>query len=375
MLKNTGSQIVGAQMVSASDGSAFTGAVTAYVTGDGGTQSVGSVGSGACTHEGNGFHTYTPSQAETNYNHISFTFIGSGAVPASVQVYTIPEALATASALATVDSNVDAILEDTGTTLPATLATIAGYIDTEIGTIITNLATAQSDLDIITGTNGVLIDDTEAAALLASINAEVDTALADYDAPTKAELDSGLAAIPGAVRTELTTELGRIDVAISTRLAGASYTAPDNASIAAILADTNELQTNQGNWLTATGFSTFDPATDTVAHVTLVDTVTTNTDMRGTDNALLAASYTAPDNASIAAILVDTAEIGAAGAGLTALASASALTTVDAVVDAIKAKTDQLTFTVAGQVDANAESMNGSEILGNGSSGNLWRGA
>ncbi|GAH94620.1 unnamed protein product, partial [marine sediment metagenome] len=33
---------------------------------------------------------------------------------------------------------VDAILEDTGTTLPATLSTIAGYIDTEIAAIITS---------------------------------------------------------------------------------------------------------------------------------------------------------------------------------------------------------------------------------------------
>ena len=31
----------------------------------------------------------------------------------------------------------------------------------------------------------------------------------------------------------------------------------------------------------------FDPAADTVAHVTLVDTTTTNTDMRGTDNAAI----------------------------------------------------------------------------------------
>ena len=53
-------------------------------------------------------------------------------------------------------------------------------------------------------------------------------------------------------------------------------------------------------------------------------------------------------------ILLDTAEIGAAGAGLTALASAANLTTVDTVVDALKVKTDQLTFTVAGQVDSNA---------------------
>jgi len=44
----------------------------------------------------------------------------------------------------------------------------------------------------------------------------------------------------------------------------ANTTAPDNASITAILADTNELQLNQGNWLTSTGFSTFNPAADNV---------------------------------------------------------------------------------------------------------------
>lgn len=64
----------------------------------------------------------------------------------------------------------------------------------------------------------------------------------------------------------------------------------------------------------------FDPATDTVANVTLVATTTTNTDMRGTDNA----------------------------------ATAVDLATVDTNVDAIKAKTDQFVFTVANQVDANA---------------------
>ena len=41
-----------------------------------------------------------------------------------------------------------------------------------------------------------------------------------------------------AVRAELETELARLDVATSTRLASASYTAPDNASITAILEDT-----------------------------------------------------------------------------------------------------------------------------------------
>lgn len=87
MRRNVAGQFVGAQMITAADGTAFTGSVTVYVTGNAGTQAVGSVGSGACTHEGNGFHTYAPAQAETNYTHVAFTFIGTGAIPATVQIY------------------------------------------------------------------------------------------------------------------------------------------------------------------------------------------------------------------------------------------------------------------------------------------------
>lgn len=76
---------------------------------------------------------------------------------------------ATASALATVDDFLDteiaAILEDTGTTLPNQIAGL------------NNLSAAQ-------------------------VNAEVDTALADYDAPTKAELDAGLAGLNDIDATE-----------------------------------------------------------------------------------------------------------------------------------------------------------------------------
>lgn len=88
MKKNVASQKIGAQMVDAADGSAFTGSVTVAVTGDAGTQATGSVGSGACAHEGNGYHTYAPAQAETNYDLVAFTFTGTGAVPATVQVFT-----------------------------------------------------------------------------------------------------------------------------------------------------------------------------------------------------------------------------------------------------------------------------------------------
>jgi hypothetical protein len=88
MKRNVAGQTIGAQMISATDGSAFTGAVTIYVCGDAGTQAAGSVGAGACAHEGNGYHTYAPAQAETNYDLVAFTFIGTGAIPVTVQVVT-----------------------------------------------------------------------------------------------------------------------------------------------------------------------------------------------------------------------------------------------------------------------------------------------
>lgn len=129
MIKNTASQVIGAQMVTAADGSAFTGSVTCYVTGDAGTQAAGSVGSGACTHEGNGYHTYAPAQAETNYDLVAFTFTGTGAIPATVQVFT--------------------------TSLTHTRA---GYIDElAAANLPADIATAQADLDILTGADGAVL--------------------------------------------------------------------------------------------------------------------------------------------------------------------------------------------------------------------------
>lgn len=103
MLKNVAGQKVGCQLVSKTTGDdVTTGTTTVYVTGDAGTQAAGSVGSGACTHEGNGLWTYAPAQAETNYDHIAFTFVNTSAVSATVQVYTVNAKL-TAAAIAALE--------------------------------------------------------------------------------------------------------------------------------------------------------------------------------------------------------------------------------------------------------------------------------
>jgi len=53
-------------------------------------------------------------------------------------------------------------------------------------------------------------------------------------------------------------------------------------------------------------------------------------------------------------------------------ATATALATVDTVADAVKVKTDSLTFTVAGQIDANIKSVAGTTVTGTGSEADPW---
>jgi hypothetical protein len=108
MKKNVASQHIGAQMITAADGTAFTSTVTVYVTGDNGTQAIGSVGSGICVSEGNGFHSYEPAQAETNYDFVAFTFIGTGAIPATVEIFTsFPQTVDNATNISAIKTKTD----------------------------------------------------------------------------------------------------------------------------------------------------------------------------------------------------------------------------------------------------------------------------
>lgn len=154
MKKNVASQKIGCQMVSATDGSAFTGSVTVAVTVDAGTQATGSVGSGACTHEGNGYHTYAPAQAETNGDLVAFTFTGTGAVPATVQVYTsFPQTVDNATGIADIQSRLPAALTGDGNIKADTLR-LGGTLQTarDIGaSVLLSSGTGTGQLDFTSG--------------------------------------------------------------------------------------------------------------------------------------------------------------------------------------------------------------------------------
>ena len=134
MKKNVASQSIGAEMITAADGTIFTGAVSVLVTIDNGTQTAG--GGTAPAHEGNGYHSYTPTQAETNGDHVAFTFTGTGAISATIQVYTsFPQTVdnnvlaAGTTGFAAIDTVVDAILVDTGTSIPLGITVLDAKID------------------------------------------------------------------------------------------------------------------------------------------------------------------------------------------------------------------------------------------------------
>lgn len=125
--KNIAGQKIGAQLVYAIDGTPYTGSVQAYVTGDAGTQALGSVSSGSCTHKGNGYHTYAPAQAETNYTLIAFTFIGVGAVPVTVQVFTTADLIADIANAVPDIGDITAVIP-----IPPTVGDIAAVVPTAL---------------------------------------------------------------------------------------------------------------------------------------------------------------------------------------------------------------------------------------------------
>lgn len=191
---------------------------------------------------------------------------------------------------------------------PATALDLSGtdiqLVDT--ATTVTGGATASALATVDTNVDAILVDTAEIGAAGAGL-----TALA-----TQASVDV------------IDANVDQIETAVITNAAGTDIAADIiavKAETALIVADTNELQTDWADAgrldaildarMAEASISTTGGAVDTVTTCT---TTTTNTDMRGTDSAATAANLATVDT-NVDAILVDTAEIGTAGAGLTAI--------------------------------------------------------
>lgn len=82
------------------------------------------------------------------------------------------------------------------------------------------------------------------------------------------------------------------------------------------------------------------------------------------------------DNLSGGAVALASSILDAAGLraalGLSSANLDTQLSTIDTVVDAVKVKTDSLSFTVSGQVDANIQYVNDVQVTGTGAAGDEW---
>jgi hypothetical protein len=179
------------------------------------------------------------------------------------------------------DLLLDAILEDTATTLPATLATIAGYIDTEIGTIITNIAALPTTASIKTALEA-------AGSHLALIKAVTD-------------------AIPDA--GALTTLSALVDD-LETRLTAARAGYLDELGAANLPADIDTLKTYCDILDNATnGLANIKTLIDTID--TVVDAIKAKTDNLPTDPAdesSIQAAITALNDITVADIIAGVAD-------------------------------------------------------------------
>ena len=209
MKKNLASQSIGVQMITASDGTNFTGTVTVVITIDNGTQSAS--GGTAPAHEGNGYHSYSPTQAETNGDHVAFTFTGTGAITSTVQVYTeFPQTGDNYARIGANGAGLSDLVTATGFATPTNITAATGIVlsgVTHTGAVIPNV-TLVATTTALTGKTGFSLS-------AAGIDAV-------WDEPTSGHTTAGTFGV----------------------------------SAKDVLVDTADLQANQGDWATATGFST-----------------------------------------------------------------------------------------------------------------------
>jgi hypothetical protein len=240
-------------VVQISDGAVQTSGVSISVRGQGGASGAG----GGTTAYDNGIVQYTPTQAETNFTSFVVVAYKTGCIPVAVTVVTsasgTPGYAGTdqskiANPTSTVNlsgttiktaTDVEADTQDIQARLPAAL--VSGRIDAIVGAMAANVLTATA------------------------INADAITA-AKVAADVTTEIQSGL-----ATAANLATVAGYLDT-----------------EIAAILADTNELQTDWANG------GRLDLILDARASQTSVDDLPTNAE--------LATALGTADDATLAAI-------------------------------------------------------------------------
>lgn len=381
MFKNTASQSVTLFAVDASTGLPKTGDsanMVFYVSKDDGSVTAISASSGVPTESDStnakGDYKIALSQTETNADKLRFSGKSSTSniVVVPQTIYTVPAGftgLTISTGAVTVGTNNDKTGYSLTQTFPANFSSLSidssGLIN-DGSMLRKNTAQAGAATTITLDASASATDNLYRRGIIAIVSGTGagqtriitgyvgSTKVATVDTWTTNPDNTSVFAIYATGPSDVSSWRGTQPVALNNNLVQADLERIGNI---ALNTGTAQLGVNVVNWNASavatpdtagypvvtikdgTGQGEISTTSGAVDHVILNDTTTTNTDMRGTNSALLAASYTAPDNTSITGI---------------------------------KAKTDSLTFTQAGNVDANIQYVNDVIVKGTGSSGNEW---
>lgn len=241
-----------------------------------------------------------------------------------------------------------------GVTLTASFDSVTGLnhfaIDTSAdGTFYS----AGSNFDIVI-TTGTVDSVSVVGAVVASFSLRKDSALKPTTASRTLDVSStGEAGIDWGNVGNPTTTVGLSGTTVKTATDVETDTADIQSRLPAALVG-GRIDANMGS---VSGDAT---AADNL-EATFDGTGYTNGNAPATQTAVAALPTTAQINAECDTAISDAA-----------LATAANLATVDTVVDAIKAKTDSLSFNVAGQVDANIQYVNDVQVSGTGAPDDEW---
>ena len=403
MRKNISGQIVAFQAISSTDGSdVTTGSPTVYYTIDGGTQAQTTA---SAVHEGNGQWTVALTQAETNGDHIAFSFVLTGAISQTLNVYTINADItnldAAISSRSTFDSASDQVtvstnndktgysISGTKTTLDA-LNDIAATAIVSGGAITTSGGAVSNVTTVATTTTNTDMRGTDGANTVAPDNASIAAILVD----TGTDIPASIAALnnfdPATDQVIVSTNNDKTDYALSSAAndaIGAGFLAytltkgsPGTIERAfwQLLKATQLADGEVSGTPTASAFDTnMTAVTGAYDHLLLlftsgslagearpIDTYSSSNGRITLQEPLTAAPSSSdefivvPDHShpvsEIYEYFVSGSNEDAFKADVSALATQASVDTIDGIVDAIKVKTDELTFTVPGSVDATA---------------------
>jgi len=297
--------------------------------------------------------TATGGRPEVNASHWGGTAVGSANVlidnaitAAKIAADAITAGKIAADAIGAPALAADAVSEiQSGLATSSALAIVAGYVDTEIASILADLATLLSRLSSARAGYLDHLDGIKATTDKIDDTLENDGGTFRFTSNALEEAPSG-----GGGSTD--------------------WTSDERTAIRAILG------------IPGSGTTPADPSAGILD--TIRDSVATRASQTSVDdlpkNAELASALASADDAILAAIAalnnVSAAQVNAQvdqAISDAALATAANLSAAKAVIDAIKPKTDKLTFNANNEVASNVESINDISMDGTGVIGDGWR--